>query len=296
MIDKKPMELVAAQAGRVVRVMPVSLEPSSSLVEATQSLSGGTDPEGAGRVFNDTDYPVSGSQAGGEGSVDPGSPVHSNQTVVVADPENSFAIHIDAIDKIHTTAESHHRIMVIEVMGRDAGWIAPEAGIAGGAHVILIPEIAFDIRNVCQFVINREATGKKFTIVVVAEGIGMPPDLETYHGKERRTSARSGSMGNLIGDAIGNITKREVRVTVLGHIQRGGSPTAFDRVLATRYGLGAIDMVHRGEFGRMAALRGNKILSVPLAEATGTNRTVDQEMLDAAFGILEDVEKEAVAG
>src|SRR5213076_909881 len=131
----------------------------------------------------------------------------------------------DAIDKIHTTAESHHRIMVVEVMGRDAGWIALESGLAGGAHVILIPEIKFTIANICRFVEERQASGKRFTIVVVAEGINMPTDLEVYHGKERRSNSRSCSMGNLICDAIGSITKREVRVTVLGHIQRGGSPS-----------------------------------------------------------------------
>src|SRR5205809_5356472 len=132
--------------------------------------------------------------------------------------DTALATATDAIDKIHTTAESHHRIMVVEVMGRDAGWIALESGIAGGAHVILIPEIKFTIANICKFVEERQASGKRFTIVVVAEGINMPADLEVYHGKERRGNSRAGSMGNLIGDAIGSITKREVRVTVLGHI------------------------------------------------------------------------------
>jgi len=181
----------------------------------------------------------------------------------------------DAIDKIHTTAESHHRIMVVEVMGRDAGWIALESGLAGGAHVILIPEINFTIANICKFVEERQASGKRFTIVVVAEGIGMPPDLETYDGKERRANARSGSMGNLIGDAIGNITKREVRVTVLGHIQRGGSPSPFDRVLSTRFGVAAVDLISTGDFGRMVCLMNSNVESCDISDAVGSIKLVD---------------------
>jgi len=181
----------------------------------------------------------------------------------------------DAIDKIHTTAESHHRIMVVEVMGRDAGWIALESGLAGGAHVILIPEIDFTIANICKFVEERQASGKRFTIVVVAEGIGMPPDLETYDGKERRANARSGSMGNLIGDAIGNITKREVRVTVLGHIQRGGSPSPFDRVLSTRFGVAAVDLISTGDFGRMVCLMNSNVESCDISDAVGSIKLVD---------------------
>jgi ATP-dependent phosphofructokinase / diphosphate-dependent phosphofructokinase len=181
----------------------------------------------------------------------------------------------DAIDKIHTTAESHHRIMVVEVMGRDAGWIALESGIAGGAHVILIPEIKFTIANVCKFVEEREANGKRFTIVVVAEGINMPPDLDVYHGKERRASSRQGSMGNLIGDAIGNITKREVRVTVLGHIQRGGSPSPFDRVLSTRFGVAAVDLIATGDFGRMVCLMNSNVESCEIQDAVGAIKFVD---------------------
>src|SRR5258705_3025627 len=132
----------------------------------------------------------------------------------------------DAVDKIHTTAESHHRVMVIEVMGRDAGWIALHAGIAGGAHVILIPEIPFTVQNICDYVKHLEGYGKRFTIVVVAEGIKLPPEMKhMLHGLP---------VGNMIGDAIGLISRKDVRVSVLGHIQRGGSPTAYDRVLATR--------------------------------------------------------------
>ncbi|PYV62195.1 MAG: 6-phosphofructokinase [Acidobacteria bacterium] len=205
----------------------------------------------------------------------------------------------EAIDRVHTTAEAHNRVMVVEVMGRDAGWIAIYSGIAGGADVILIPEQPFDVDKVAAKIRMRHGRGRYFSIVVVAEGakFASKDGLVTQSGeKDEFGHARLGGIGNTLAQEIERRTGFETRTVVLGHIQRGGSPTAFDRVLATRYGLGAIDMVHRAEFGRMAALRGNKIISVPLAEATGTNRRVDQEMMDAVFGILEDVEKEAVAG
>ena len=205
----------------------------------------------------------------------------------------------EAIDRVHTTAEAHNRVMVVEVMGRDAGWIAIYSGIAGGADVILIPEQPFDVDKVAANIRMRHGRGRYFSIVVVAEGakFASKDALVTQSGeKDEFGHARLGGIGNTLAQEIERRTGFETRTVVLGHIQRGGSPTAFDRVLATRYGLGAIDMVHRAEFGRMAALRGNKIISVPLAEATGTNRRVDQEMMDAVFGILEDVEKEAVAG
>ena len=173
----------------------------------------------------------------------------------------------DAVDKIHTTAESHHRIMVVEVMGRDTGWIALEAGIAGGAHVILIPEIPFTVENVCAFVKKRESYGKRFTIVVVAEGIKLPLAF-----KEKR---RSGSVGNVIGNALAATSSKEVRISVLGHIQRGGSPTAFDRILATRFGVAAVDLVAQGGFGKMVCLRNGRIESVDIAQAIGQLKTVD---------------------
>ncbi len=175
----------------------------------------------------------------------------------------------EAIDKIHTTAESHHRIMIVEVMGRDAGWIALEAGIAGGAHVILIPEIPFTIEGVCRYVAQRESFGKYFTIVVVAEGIILPPEL-----KENR---RAGAVGNLVGNAIGHLAKKEVRVSVLGHIQRGGTPTPFDRILGTRFGVAAVDLIARGEFGRMVCLRNECIGSVDISEAIGKLKVVNPE-------------------
>jgi 6-phosphofructokinase 1 len=187
------------------------------------------------------------------------------------------AIHTttDAVDKIHTTAESHHRIMLVEVMGRDAGWIALATGIAGGAHVILIPEIPFTVENVCRYVEQRHGQGKKFTIIIVAEGIPIPSDLDPLYARERRARPRAGTVAGTVGDAIGMCAKREVRVTVLGHIQRGGSPSPFDRVLSTRFGVAAVELIAHGQFGRMVCLRGNRIDSVSLAECTSGVRLVD---------------------
>jgi phosphofructokinase-like protein len=185
----------------------------------------------------------------------------------------------EAVDKIHTTAESHHRIMVVEVMGRDAGWIGLEAGIAGGAHVILIPEIPFTIERICRYVADREAFGKHFTIVVVAEGIKLPPEL-----KENR---RAGAVGNLVGNAIAARAGKEVRVSVLGHIQRGGSPSPFDRILATRFGVAAVELIAQGGFGRMVCLRNECIESVNIADAVGQVKTVnpDGEMVRTARAV-----------
>ena len=187
------------------------------------------------------------------------------------------ALHVttDAMDRIHTTAESHHRVMLVEVMGRDAGWIALETGIAGGAHIILIPEIPFTIEKICEFVRQREKFGKRFTIIVVAEGVKLPEDLESHYEREKRQRPRVGTVGNIIGEAVGMVLHRETRVTVLGHIQRGGSPSPFDRILSTRFGAAAVDLIARGEFGRMVALRGDRILSVDIAEAIGRMKAVD---------------------
>jgi phosphofructokinase-like protein len=175
----------------------------------------------------------------------------------------------DAIDKIHTTAASHHRVMVVEVMGRDCGWIALESGIAGGAHVILIPEIPFTIQRVCEHIAGREKIGKHFTIVVVAEGVKLPPEL-----KENR---RAGTVGNLIGNAIATGANKEVRISVLGHIQRGGSPSPFDRILATRFGVAAVNLIATGGFGMMVALRGESIVAVDVAHAIGHLKSVDPQ-------------------
>jgi 6-phosphofructokinase 1 len=184
------------------------------------------------------------------------------------------ALHVatDAIDRLHTTAESHGRVMVIEVMGRDAGWIALHSGLAGGADVILLPEIPFTIETVCEKLRERAATGKKFSLVVVAEGVKLPPRDASGN---IFPAPRPGQVGILIGDAIHMHLKQDVRITVLGHIQRGGSPSPFDRILATRFGVEAVELVARGEFGRMVCLRAGEIESVTLDEAVGENRQVD---------------------
>lgn len=184
------------------------------------------------------------------------------------------ALHVatDAIDRLHTTAESHGRVMVIEVMGRDAGWIALHSGVAGGADVILLPEIPFTIEAVCECLRKRAASGKKFSMVVVAEGAKLP--AKDPSGKPF-PAPRPGQVGFLIGDAIHTFLKQDVRVTVLGHIQRGGSPSPFDRILATRFGVEAVELIALGEFGRMVCLRAGEIESVTLDEAVGETRLVD---------------------
>jgi 6-phosphofructokinase 1 len=193
----------------------------------------------------------------------------------------------DAIDKIHTTAESHHRIMLVEVMGRDTGWIALEAGVASGAHVILIPEIPFTIERICDFVRSRESEGRKYTTIVVAEGVHLPPEMDVPVVPERRAVPRGGLKANQIGDALARRLHREVRVTVLGHIQRGGSPSPFDRILSTRFGVAATDLIARGEFGKMVCLKGAWIQSVDIADAVGVTKSVDpkDELVEAARAI-----------
>lgn len=185
----------------------------------------------------------------------------------------------DAIDKLHTTAEAHHRVMIVEVMGRDAGWIALHAGIAGGAHVVLIPEIPFTLNKICDYIAARESYGKRFTLVVVAEGVNLPPELK--HMSHR------GPVGNVLGDAIGLFSKKEVRVSILGHIQRGGSPSSFDRVLATRFGVAAADLIAEGGFGKVVCLQQERIVAVDMDVAVGQMKAVNPrgEMVMAARAI-----------
>lgn len=192
----------------------------------------------------------------------------------------------EALDKLHTTAESHHRVMVLEVMGRYAGWIALAAGIAGGADVILIPEIPYRIEKVIEKINQREVQGKKFSIIVVAEG-ARPVDGEMVVQRKVEDSfdpIRLGGIGQVVAQQVEDATGKETRVTVLGHLQRGGSPTAYDRILATRYGTGAVQLVMEGRFGHMVSLRGTSIVAVPLTEATGRIRTVplDSDLLRTA--------------
>jgi phosphofructokinase-like protein len=191
--------------------------------------------------------------------------------------DTAVLIASDAIDRLHTTAESHDRVMVVEVMGRHAGWIATEAGIAGGAAFILIPEEPFDIDDVCARLKARHDRGRYASIVVVAEG-ATPKEgtMEVQSGEvDAFGHVRLGGIGNRVAQSIEEQTGFETRVTILGHIQRGGTPTAFDRILATRFGIAAIDAVHDGASGQMVALQAGQIVRIPLSEAVGKSKTVD---------------------
>lgn len=198
--------------------------------------------------------------------------------------DTALNVAMECIDRLHTTAESHHRIIVAEVMGRHAGWIAIEAGIAGGADVILIPEIPIDLDEVCAVIKKRHERGKTFSIVVVAEGAQFKDgSLITQEQKlDAFGHVRLGGIGESLGEQIEKRTGYETRVSVLGHIQRGGSPTAFDRVLGTRFGVKAVELIKNKKFGRMVALSGVKIIDVPLEDAVKALKTVDRELYDIA--------------
>ncbi|MFN2453910.1 MAG: 6-phosphofructokinase [Pyrinomonadaceae bacterium] len=195
--------------------------------------------------------------------------------------DTAIGVVTDAVDRLHSTAESHHRVMVVEVMGRHTGWIAAYGGIAGGADVILVPEHPFRLSQICEVLDQRRQQGRAFSIVVVAEDAHPHPD-ENFLNNEAHAEIfqhdRLGGIGNILGREIERCTKIETRVTQLGYVQRGGSPTAFDRVLATRFGVKAFDMVAAQEWGRMAALQGSRITSVPLEEAVGTLKCLDEEI------------------
>lgn len=199
--------------------------------------------------------------------------------------DTAVSIASEAIDRLHSTAESHDRVMVIEVMGRHAGWIAAYAGLASGADAILIPEEPFDINDVCKLIERRKARGRNFSIIVVAEG-AVPRDKDTFFTKNDKVDefghVTLGGIGYYVAKRIEDITGMEARTTILGYIQRGGMPTACDRILATRYGIKAIDLVHEDNFGKMAALKGNKIKPVDLKKAVSKNRKLDREFFDIA--------------
>jgi len=189
--------------------------------------------------------------------------------------DSAVAAATDALDRLHTTAASHERVMVLEVMGRHAGWIALHAGIAGGGDVILLPEIPWTFENVCRKVAVRDAEGKRFTLVVVAEGAHLPDGGLVHDGGSGRGQVRLGGIGEIVAREIAARLGREVRTVVLGHLQRGGSPTAFDRMLATEFGAHAVRLVHEGRFGEMVCYRPPDIASVPIADAIGRLSTVD---------------------
>jgi phosphofructokinase-like protein len=186
----------------------------------------------------------------------------------------------EAIDRLHTTAESHDRVMVVEVMGRHSGWIAAYAGIAGGASVVLIPEIPFDIEKVCVHLARRHEKGRYASIVVVAEGAEPIPGTIAVGEKvyDKFGHVRLGGIADVIAREVGERTGFETRVVMLGHVQRGGTPTAFDRVLSTRFGVAAIDLVHEQAWGQMVALRGTEIVSVPLADTVGKTKPLDMSL------------------
>lgn len=201
--------------------------------------------------------------------------------------DTAVSIATEAIDRVHTTAEAHNRIIVVEVMGRDSGWIATYSGVASGADLILVPEQPFDVEEVCEDLKQRRQQGHLFSIVVVAEGakLASGKGVDLGAGKDEFGHVRLGGIANFLAQEIEKRTGFETRSVVLGHIQRGGTPTAFDRMLATRYGVGAIDMVHRGEFGCMAALRGSEIVSIPLKEALQQTRVVPPDLLAVAASV-----------
>jgi phosphofructokinase-like protein len=202
--------------------------------------------------------------------------------------DTALTVATEAIDRLHTTAESHNRVMVVEVMGRHTGWIALMSGMAGGADVILIPEQPITVEEACRDIQRRHERGKDFSIVVVSEGYEL-----TYASGEKRQIAqevatdefghvRLGGIGHVLASEIEERTGYETRVTVLGHVQRGGTPTARDRILATRYGLKAADLVHDGRWGAMAALKGDDVVDVPLRDAVAELKTVPSEFYEAA--------------
>jgi phosphofructokinase-like protein len=198
--------------------------------------------------------------------------------------DTAVQVATDAIDRLHTTAESHNRVMVVEVMGRQAGWIGLYAGLAGGADVILIPEHPFDIAEVCDHIRHRHSRGHLFSIVVVSEGARPREGTmeEPEYENDEFGRARLGGISNLIAREIQHRTGFDTRVHILGYVQRGGTPTAYDRVLATRYGVAAIDLASNGRWGRMVALRGSDIVDVPLDEAVAMPKLVPEELYQVA--------------
>jgi len=196
--------------------------------------------------------------------------------------DTALQVATDAIDRLHTTAASHNRVMVLEVMGRHAGWIALHSGIAGGADVILIPEIPFDIEKVAEKVMERETSGSTFSIVVVAEG-AVPRGGSAFY----QTEGRLGGIGAALTEQLGQLTGKDCRCVVLGHLQRGGPPTPYDRILATRFGAAAVNALDDGITGEMVALRAQDIITVPLEEACGHLKTVrpHSDLVRTARGI-----------
>lgn len=245
---------------------------------------GGEDTLGVGcRLFEDEELPII------------GVPKTIDNDIVGTDFTFGFdtavTIATEAIDRLHTTAESHNRVVVVEVMGRHTGWIAVKAGIAGGADLIIIPEIPITLVEICDVIRKRHERGKNFSIVVVAEGAQYPSDApDGIQGGvvtvEQTTDSfghvRLGGIGNKLAHAIEAVTGYETRVSVLGYIQRGGTPTAFDRVLGTRFGVLATDLAHQGNFGKMVSLNGDRVIPVALSHASEGVKRVDMDLFEVA--------------
>jgi 6-phosphofructokinase 1 len=199
--------------------------------------------------------------------------------------DTAVEIATEAIDRLHTTAEAHHRVIVVEVMGRNAGWIATYSGMAGGADMILIPEQPFELEDVVQSVNARRERGRTFSIVVIAEG-AFPKGKEKVYLQSDKVDeyghVHLGGVGNALAKDLAKMTGMDVRTTILGHIQRGGTPSAWDRVLGTRYGVMAVDMVAQEKWGYMAALQGFNVVPIPLTDAVGVNKTLPPDIYDLA--------------
>lgn len=200
--------------------------------------------------------------------------------------DTAVGIATEAIDRLHTTAESHHRIMILEVMGRHAGWIAIYSGIAGGADVVIIPEVKSKISDVIDILKSRYKRGKLFSIIVIAEGATFSKDeLDTSNKPSRLDDfgrERLGGIGNYLADEVERLTGYETRATILGHVQRGGVPSAFDRVLGTRLGIYSVEMAYEKKFGRMAAVKSDKIIDIPIKDVVGKLKTVDSDLYEIA--------------
>jgi ATP-dependent phosphofructokinase / diphosphate-dependent phosphofructokinase len=202
--------------------------------------------------------------------------------------DTAVSIATEAIDRLHSTAEAHNRVIVCEVMGRDAGWIAITSGIAGGADVIFVPEKPIDIDHAVKILKDRHQRGKLFSIVVAAEGAKLPgSEAQAVEGSKVDAfgHARLSGIGQALAQIIEEKTGYETRSVNLGHTQRGGTPTAYDRMLATRYGSAAIDLVHQGQFGRLVVLRGTEITHIPLRDAIAKTRTIGDDLIDLANGL-----------
>ncbi len=247
---------------------------------------GGEDTLGVGyRLFQEHDLPIVGIPKTIDNDI--------SGTDFTFGFDTALSIATEAIDRLHTTAESHNRVVVVEVMGRHTGWIAVKAGIAGGADLILIPEIPVTLEEVCDTIRKRHARGKNFSIVVVAEGAEFPTTetmqedddasvVVSHSGTDAFGHVRLGGIGNKLADAIEADTGYETRVSVLGYIQRGGTPTAFDRVLGTRFGVVAADLIQSRDFGKMASIHGDRVIPVEMAHATEAIKRVDNELYEVA--------------